>query len=106
MSTPLPKINPSASTHRPALGWAGLLFSAAIPVHAAPPEPSLLANTVVTTESFSRAVAYGEGLNGLSFQQDAVLSHKGWQYVTYYNAARQVCVARRKLPAGAWQILE
>lgn len=68
--------------------------------------PVLLSDAVVTTESFSQAVAYGEGLNGLSFQQDAVLSHKGWQYVAYYNAVRHVCVARRKLPAGAWQILE
>jgi hypothetical protein len=86
--------------------WAGWLFAAALSAHAEPPVPALLADAVVSTESFSNVVAYGEGLNGLSFQQDAVLSHKGWQYVAYYNAVRHVCVARRKLPAGAWQIVE
>lgn len=106
MSSNPPRSIPSESTRRPGPPWAGLLVSAAFSLQAAPPVPALLSNTVVTTESFSRAVAYGEGLNGLSFQQDAVLSHKGWQYVTYYNAARQVCVARRKLPSGAWRILE
>jgi hypothetical protein len=87
---------------------AALMASAfaAFAASAARPVPVLLSDAVVTTESFSKPVAYGDGLNGLSFQQDAVLSHKGWQYVAYYNAARHVCVARRKLPSGAWQILE
>lgn len=102
----MPRIFPSGSYHPRALPWACLMMSAVFSVHADPPAPTLLANSVVSTESFSRAVAYGEGLNGLSFQQDAVLSHDGWQYVTFYNAARQVCVARRKLPSGAWRILE
>ena len=86
--------------------WAGLFLAAALSAHADPPAPALLSNAVVTTESFSKAVAYGEGLNGLSFQQDVLVSHKGWQYASYYNAVRHVCVARRKLPSGAWEILE
>lgn len=98
----------SSASERPASpsAWACLLLAAALSAHADPPAPVLLSDAVVTTESFSKAVAYGDGLNGLSFQQDAILSHKGWQYVTYYNAVRHVCIARRKLPAGAWQILE
>ena len=48
---------------------------------------------------------FGQCINGLSFQQDALLSHEGFQYVTYYDAARWVCVARRQLPAGEWRIL-
>ena len=100
-------LSPTLSArHQDLPGWAGLLFAAALSAHADPPVPALLSDAVVTTESFSKAVAYGDGLNGLSFQQDALLSHKGWQYVAYYNAVRHVCVARRKLPSGAWQILE
>jgi len=48
---------------------------------------------------------FGQCINGLSFQQDAVTSHAGWQYVGYYDASRRVCLARRKLPDGGWQHL-
>lgn len=48
---------------------------------------------------------FGRWINGLSFQQDAVLTHGDYQYVGYYNAARQVCLARRKLPTGDWQVI-
>ena len=48
---------------------------------------------------------YGNIINGQSFQQDAIVSYKGWQYISYYNAQRQVCIARRKLPTGDWQVL-
>jgi unsaturated rhamnogalacturonyl hydrolase len=48
---------------------------------------------------------YGNIINGQSFQQDALLSYKGWQYMAWYNASRQVCIGRRKLPAGAWEII-
>lgn len=49
--------------------------------------------------------AYGQNINGQSFQQDAITSFNGWQYCVYYDAARQVCLARRKLPKGSWQII-
>lgn len=48
---------------------------------------------------------YGNIINGQSFQQDALVSYKGYQYLTYYNSARRVCIARRKLPAGPWQVI-
>ena len=50
--------------------------------------------------------AYGTSINGLSFQQDMINTHLGWQYVAYYNGNRHVCIARRLLPAGNWQIIE
>lgn len=54
-------------------------------------------------------MSYGQAINGLAFQ-DPITSFAGWQYVIYYDAARQVCLARRKLPtatdvAGAWQTI-
>lgn len=43
-----------------------------------------------------------EQLIGQAFQQDALVSFRGWQYTVYYNLERKVCIARRKLPAGQW----
>lgn len=48
---------------------------------------------------------YGKSINGVSFQQDAVVSHEGYQYVGYYDGNRQVCIARRELPSGAWETI-
>jgi hypothetical protein len=44
-------------------------------------------------------------VNGQTFQQDAVTSFQGFQYATYYDAARKLCVARRKVGAGEWQVI-
>jgi hypothetical protein len=85
--------------------FAVLIFFASISI-AEPPIPKLLADKVVSTDAFSRPVANGDGLNGISFQQDAIRTYLGWQYAAFYNTARHVCVSRRKLPDGAWQFLE
>ena len=41
-------------------------------------------------------------LNGESFQQDGIISYNGYQYTAFWNTNRQVVMARRKLPSGAW----
>jgi hypothetical protein len=51
-------------------------------------------------------VSYGGYLNGESFQQDGILTHKGYQYAAFWNTARHVVLARRALPSGAWQSIE
>ncbi len=56
-------------------------------------------NFPFTEAKFSRNV------NGRSYQRSPVTSFKGYQYATYYDADRQVCVARRQLPAGRWQVI-
>lgn len=48
---------------------------------------------------------FGSAINGEAFQQDAIHTATGWQYVAYYDGRRKVCVARRHLPAGPWQVL-
>lgn len=48
---------------------------------------------------------FGQSINGQSFQQDALITHGDYQYVGYYNASRRVCIARRKLPSGEWDII-
>ena len=44
-------------------------------------------------------------INGMIGQRQGMISHAGYQYLGYYNAARQVCIARRELPSGDWEVL-
>lgn len=48
---------------------------------------------------------FGAYVNGCTGQQEAVLTHHGFQYVGYYDGDRRVCLARRKLPSGDWQVI-
>ena len=61
--------------------------------------------STVDAEALTIDGAYGQAINGMAFQQHAIVSHLGWQYLAYYDARRRVCLARRELPAGAWQII-
>ena len=72
-----------------------------------PPDVAVRVIGVSTVDTAALTIdgAYGQAINGKAFQQDALVSHRGWQYLAYYDAARRVCLARRKLPDGAWQIL-
>ena len=63
-------------------------------------------DTVVDLQALTIDGNFGQAINGKSFQQDALATFNGFQYVGFYNAAHHVCLARRKLPAGKWQILE
>ena len=48
---------------------------------------------------------YSSGINGRTFQKDALISHKGYQYIVHYNDERRVCISRRKLPDGKWNTI-
>src|SRR5204863_6627670 len=43
--------------------------------------------------------------NGRAFQQDALASVKGWQYTTWFDAERRLCVARRAVRGRKWQAI-
>lgn len=62
-------------------------------------------DTVVDSKALTIQGGFGQGINGLAFQQDAVVTHRKYQYVGYYDGDRRVCLARRKLPAGEWSVL-
>ena len=64
-----------------------------------------LRDSLVDPAALTIVGGFGQCINGLSFQQDAVTTHAGWQYVGYYDASRRVCLAQRKLPDDAWQHL-
>jgi hypothetical protein len=70
------------------------------------PQVQKIYTSVVDDNALTIDGAYGQAINGLSFQQEAVVSRNGYQYVTYYNENRHVCLARRQLPTGLWQIIE
>jgi hypothetical protein len=47
---------------------------------------------------------WGVCVNGQSFQQDALSSFNGWQYATYYDAGRRLCLARRPGYTSGWEV--
>jgi hypothetical protein len=61
---------------------------------------------VLLTNAGLTVVSYGGYLNGESFQQDGIVSYKGYQYAAFWNSSRHVVVARRALPSGAWSTLQ
>ncbi|MBN1796282.1 MAG: BNR repeat-containing protein [Sedimentisphaerales bacterium] len=71
------------------------------------PDVTKISDSVVATDSLTfSGGTYGDCINGLPFQQEGVISHNGYQYVTYWNDDGHVCVARRELPSGSWEIIE
>jgi hypothetical protein len=64
-----------------------------------------VAESTITSSALRQVFDSYYYLNGLSFQQDAITTHNGWQYAVFYNSDRYVTVARRQLPAGKWELL-
>lgn len=54
---------------------------------------------VITTNGFTTS----NSANFVSFQQNAIMTYKGYQFVTYWNKAKKVCLARKALPDGDWE---
>lgn len=57
---------------------------------------------VVTSKGYTTS----NGANFVSFQQNAIMTYNGYQYVIYWNSAKHVCIARKKMPLGAWEEVE
>lgn len=51
------------------------------------------------------AAKFSTTVNGRTHQQSPLVSHQGFQYTTYYDRSRRVCIARRKLPSGKWDVI-
>lgn len=50
------------------------------------------------------ATRFARTVNGRTHQQSPLVTSRGYQYVTYFNADRRLCVGRRKLPDGPWDV--
>ena len=81
-----------------------LPFAMSLPV-LAEFEVDKIGDSLVDAGALTIRGGFGQCINGLSFQQDAVVTHDGYQYVGYYDGNRRVCLARRKLPGGDWNII-
>jgi len=62
-------------------------------------------DSLIDAQALTIQGGFGQCINGLSFQQDAVVTHGEHQYVAYYDGSRRVCLARRELPWGRWRII-
>jgi hypothetical protein len=62
-------------------------------------------DTVVDSQALTIVGGFKNCINGKSFQQSVLLTHRGYQYVTWYDGDRWVCAGRRELPVGSWEIL-
>jgi hypothetical protein len=83
------------------LGVVGASLSLA---DAAAPKVHLSRDSVVQPRALNFARGeYGTCINGQTFQIEAVVTCQGWQYATCFDGERRLCVARRRLPADAWQ---
>lgn len=68
--------------------------------------PGLHAQSLVDPRGLTlKGGVYGNIINGQNFQQDALTSYGGWQYIAYYNSSRNVCLGRRRLPDGPWEVI-
>ena len=54
---------------------------------------------IVTGDGFTTE----SGSNFVSFQQNAIQTFNGYQYITYWNKAGNVCVARKEITEGKWE---
>lgn len=61
--------------------------------------------STVDAQALSINGKFGAAINGKTFQKDVIATHKGYQYLAYYDQERHVCIARRKLPKGQWKTI-
>jgi hypothetical protein len=48
---------------------------------------------------------FGTCINGQTFQQEALVSFQSYQYAGYFADGGVLCLARRQLPRGIWQVI-
>ena len=91
------------------LGLLALCF--AVPTADGAVTVELVNDTVLDSEAllYASSATYGRAINGLSFQTEALLTHDGYQFATWYHlgsADEDVYIARRNLSGGAWEIMD
>lgn len=84
------------------LALGGTVPAAAAPGVAAAPVVTMLRDTQLDAGALY-FVSFDGLVNNQSFQQDAIVTHAGFQYTAWYTADRSAVVARRRLPDGAWE---
>jgi hypothetical protein len=85
--------------------FPAIILTAANWGHASEFQIIKVGDSVVDSEALTIDGGFGQSINGLSFQQDAVVTCENRQYVAYYDGGRRVCIARRELPRGEWEVV-
>ncbi len=68
------------------------------------PRVGVQAETVIDEGGLNFAQGpWGTCINGQTFQEQALATHQGCQYATYFHGSGRLAIARRRLPAGPWQ---
>lgn len=83
-----------------------ILFILMVSLLSCTSDPAVEKSGDVVVDDRALTISGSRSINGVSFQQHPVITHKGYQYVGYYNDERHVCVARRRLPEARWEVLE
>jgi hypothetical protein len=73
-------------------------------------ELELIQKSTVDEEALTFAVGpaarFSSAVNGRTHQQSPITTYRGYQYVTYFDAERRVCIGRRKLPDSSWETIQ
>ena len=86
--------------------WAmvGVAAAGAAPAAAAPGTPVRLKDSILEPQALNFPKGqFGTCINGQTFQYPAIVTSRGWQYATWFDAKGRLCVGRRHLPDGPWQ---
>ncbi len=62
-----------------------------------------ISDAIITSDAGT--IQKGVAFPGIGNKERSV-TDKGWQYYAFYNKVQHICVARRKLPNGDWQVVE
>ncbi|MBK1826571.1 BNR repeat-containing protein [Haloferula rosea] len=72
-------------------------------------ELELIHTSIVDAKALSfasgPATRFGNVVNGRTHQQSPLVTSRGYQYATWFDAVRRLCIARRKLPTGKWETI-
>lgn len=83
------------------------LFAAGM--HTTTASVDLLKDTIVDTNGLNFAegdqTRFSTNVNGRTYQRPPLATFNGYQYVAYYDDNRHVCLGRRKLPNGDWNVI-
>jgi hypothetical protein len=63
-------------------------------------------NEVLLASDGLTDITFGDYMNGLSFQQEGIVTFNNYQYAAYWNTSRHVVIGRRLLPTGTWSWIE
>jgi BNR repeat-containing family member len=97
----------SAGSGAGAGGMAGSAGASGAGIGGGSAEPSATKNgESKLSDAGLSLVSFGGYLNGESFQQEGIVTHKGYQYAAFWNTGHHVVLARRALPDGAWNSFE